>query len=72
MNHFTTIETNADALNRALADFGIMHLEPIADGLNLIVVDREGKPRILEICVSENSVDSLLTIRLSDPLSNEA
>ena len=67
MNHFTTIELNAHALNRALADFGIMNIEPMPDGLNMILADRKGKPRILEIC----SGNAPLSIRLSDPLQGK-
>ena len=76
------IGTSEDTLSRVLADAAIIHAEPLdyplTDGVFLYFVDAAGKPRILEISVSNGLIDDPdtfsgipLSIRLSEPLIKE-
>ena len=77
---FVTLGTSEDTLSRVLADCGILYAEPLeyplTDGVWIYIVDRNGKPRVLEISVTDDLIfdpESFngvpLVIRLSDPIT---
>ena len=78
---WTTIGTSEDTLSRVLADSKVLHVEPLSfpltDGLQLVIEDRTGKKRLLQIEVAEGLVFDAgtfngvpLTIKLSSPIPN--
>ena len=69
------LDTSEKSLSEVLSDSAILHAEPIdypaTDGISFYIIDRNEKPRILEICVADSylygfdSNDLPITVRLS-------
>ena len=72
------IGTSEDTLNNVLTDCGILYAEPqsypLTDGIVFYIIDRDGKPRLLEISIAEGLIfdpefnDIPLIVRLSSPI----
>ena len=75
---WTQIGTSEDTLSDVLSDCGILHAEPqsypLTDGITLYIIDRNGKPRLLDISIAEGLIfdpefnDIPLVVRLSSPI----
>lgn len=76
---WSPVGTSEDTLSRVLADATVLHAEPlnypVTDGVQLVIEDRTGKKRLLQIEVAEGLVFDAehfngvpLTIKMSSPI----
>ena len=78
---WSPVGTSEDSLTRLLSDSTVLHAEPlnypVTDGVQLVIEDRTGKKRLLQIEVAEGLVFDAgsfngvpLTVKLSSPIPN--
>ncbi len=76
---WSLVGTSEDTLSRVLADSKVLHVEPLnyplTDGVQLVIEDRTGKKRLLQIEVAEGLVFDAehfngvpLTVKMSSPI----